>query len=618
MLLVVLFVFSGLAGAASQAPAAPGAAVPARTWALGFGVRQPLPRMPAVAKIIDLWSRRAEIAAFHQELPWRDLLAGVPADTILDRDKAQLVKYLRAKGLKIYFMADSSDGLARGKEARQLRALGRSLREPEVQAAYRRYVLAFARRFQPEYIGLAAETNLVRANAPPALYAAVKRTANDTAAALRAAGSKAILLTSVQVDAAWGRLGGGGYYRGVETDFADFPFMQVLGLSSYPYFAYARPEDIPDTYYSRLLNGRELPVMIVESGWNSASVGPLHSSPAHQARYLTRLARLADGVRARGVIQLLFTDIDTRRLPKRLPATLQLFAHIGLVDADLRPKPALVEWDKLYRRPLRPGARLFLDVVLDGDDDAGDLVDRALVVDAAVVAGVDAGIGRQDVEGALAGGAHAADADVAVLGEFLGPRLRVPGGGADQRHFHRFEVGDEIERRRVVHRRAFGLQLQHGLGGHRGALEVAGVDGDLLAGVVALLYAAIAAAGEFFVHHVGRHRFGGFLEHVLLESLSGEKVRQLRPRFAQLVQRLGEGGAVRLDADVPFGAIGLDLLLRQTLDRDGLPAGADVAGLVAEDKGGDRQADGEQQSERRQSARNAVFHTGVLAVSHRA
>lgn len=352
--LLIAFMHFGIAVAqAAGTPPPPGpAAGPARSWLMGFGLLPPRPVVATAVKGIDLFSQRAEIAAIHEELPWKDLLGGMSADAILDRDKAQLVKYLRAKGLKIYLMADANDGLSRGQEAPQLRALGRSIAEPAVQDAYRRYVTAFARRFQPEYLGLAAETNLVRKLAPPALYAGVVRAANAAAADLRAAGSTALLLTSVQVETAWGGLPRGGPYAGVEQDLADFPFIQVLGLSTYPYFAYAQPEQIPDAYFSRLLDGRALPVMIVEGGWTSASVGPVHSSPELQARYLARLAQLADAAHARGIIQLLFADLDLASFPKPQPDILPLFTRIGVVDDDFRSKPALRVWDTLYRRPL--------------------------------------------------------------------------------------------------------------------------------------------------------------------------------------------------------------------------------------------------------------------------
>ena len=303
---------------------------------------------------IDLWSQRAEFAAIHEELPWTDLLAGMSPDDILDRDKVQLVNYMRAKGLQLYFMADLTDGLSRGEEAPQLRALGRSITEPAVQQVYREYLLAVERKLHPEFIGLAAETNLIRDAAPSAVYAAVVQAANDAAGDLHNAGSQATLMFSVQVDTAWGRLGGNGIYIGVERDFTDFPFSQMLGLSSYPYFGFTQPEDIPNNYYSRLLNGRMLPVMVVEGGWTSASAAGLQSSPELQARYVTRHAQLLDAVGARGLIQLVFADLDLASFPPPIPTILPLFINIGLTDSDFNAKPALAAWDALHARRLTP------------------------------------------------------------------------------------------------------------------------------------------------------------------------------------------------------------------------------------------------------------------------
>lgn len=329
-------------------------AVATRAWRLGFSPIPPRPTTAAVLQGIDLWSQRAELAAIHEELPWTDLLGGMSPDDILDRDKVQLINYLRGKGLQLYFMADLTDGLSRGEEAPQLRALGRSITEPAVRHAYRSYLLAVQRKLQPEFIGLAAETNLIRAAAPPAVYGAVVQAANDAAADLRAAGSQAILMSSVQVETAWGGLGGNGTYIGVEADFTDFPFAQWLGLSSYPYFRFAQPEDIPTDYYGRLLNGRATPVMVVEGGWTSAAAGSVQSSPGLQARYVTRHAQLLDAVDARGLIQLVFADIDLASLPPPIPPTLPLFVNIGLTDSDFNAKPALAAWDALHARRLTP------------------------------------------------------------------------------------------------------------------------------------------------------------------------------------------------------------------------------------------------------------------------
>jgi len=316
---------------------------------MGFFYTPPRFDVATVLQTIDAFSTRSELAVIHEELPWTDLLNGVSPDVILDDDKVELVNYLRSKGQRLFFMADLTDGLSRAEEAPQLRQLGRSIAEPAVQLLYRDYVLAVAKKLQPEYLGLAAETNLIRQAASPAVYGGVVQAANDAAADLAAAGVTAPLLVSVQVETAWGVLAGSGPYVGVEADFADFPFLQMLGLSSYPYFAYAQPEDIPDDYYTRILNGRALPAMVAEGGWSSVAVGGIASSPELQARYITRHADLLDTVAAAAVAQTLFADIDIATVPNP-PANLPLFIAIGLVDKDFGAKPALVAWDALFAR----------------------------------------------------------------------------------------------------------------------------------------------------------------------------------------------------------------------------------------------------------------------------
>lgn len=335
-------------GGAGEASADPPPAS-TRRWRMGFSPNPPRPTVQAVLQGLDLWAPRAELAIIHEELPWAALLAGESPDAILDRDKLPLVQLLRSKGLGLVFMGDLNDGLARELEAPQLRAAGRSLHEGAVQRLYRDYLLAVDRKLAPQVLGLAAETNLIR-RAAPALYPAVRQAANDTAQALRAAGSTTPLLFSVQVETAWGRLAGGGPYAGVETDFADFPFVQTLGLSSYPYFGWNEPEDLPADYYLRLLAGRSTPVMVTEGGWPSAGAGAIASNAAKQARYVRHHAGLLDRVGARAWLQLLFADVDLGALPAPVPANLPLFASIGLVDSRFDAKAALAAWDELHAR----------------------------------------------------------------------------------------------------------------------------------------------------------------------------------------------------------------------------------------------------------------------------
>ncbi len=128
------------------------------------------------------------------------------------------------------------------------------------------------------------------------------------------------LFVSVQVEVAWGRLQGGGY-TGIAQDLADFPFVASL---------------------------------VVEGGWSSVSLGTFTSSPAVQARYLAHQPRLLDSARAIGLFQLTFADLDLSAIPVPPGSILPLFAHLGVVDSALGPKPALATWDSILARPLVP------------------------------------------------------------------------------------------------------------------------------------------------------------------------------------------------------------------------------------------------------------------------
>ena len=186
------------------------------------------------------------------------------------------------------------------------------------------------------------------------MYASLVQMVNAAANDLQLTASSSRRYVSVQVDAAWGCAGQNNVYQGVERDFSDFPFMQALGLSSYPYFVFTDPDEVPLDYYSRLPNGRSLPVMVVEGGWTSGAAGAIVSSPEKQARYIRHQAWMLDSVHARAVFHLTFTDLDTASLNLPPGSILPLFASLGLVDVDLRPKVALAVWDSLFVLPRTP------------------------------------------------------------------------------------------------------------------------------------------------------------------------------------------------------------------------------------------------------------------------
>lgn len=323
---------------------------PPRTYRMGFSGIPPRADINILIQSILMWSTRADAAIMSYEVPWDSLLSGVPAESSVVRELLGLANFYRGRGLEIWVYVDPANGLNRAAEADALVRLGRSITEPAIRALYTDYVVAIDTILHPEHLGLALETNLIRLASPPALYEAIRLAVNDGALAVRAVDPAVPLGVSVQVDVAWGRATGGAYV-GIDTDFADFPFIQELGLSSYPYLAgFTDPDSLPPDYYARLLEGRGVPAAVTEGGWTSASLAAIVSSPEIQRRYIGRQMELLDSVRAAAVFQLTFTDLDLSGVPLPPESILPLFAHLGLVDANLSPKPALGAWDAAFAR----------------------------------------------------------------------------------------------------------------------------------------------------------------------------------------------------------------------------------------------------------------------------
>jgi hypothetical protein len=351
MLRTFILVFAMILGCASshaEAPSAPGS----RTFRMGFSPIPPRLSTAEVLRTADEMSRHADAALMVLDIPWAALLADTSATLLVRKDQLQLARLLTQRGVPLVVQLEPANGLDRGAEAAALVALGRSITEPAVQRVYREYVAAFDSIVRPDYLVIAVETNLIRAASKPSVYAALVAMSNAAAAERRAAGSTTKLMVSVQVDVAWGRLpGGDGSFVGIARDRTDFPFVDVLGLSSYPYLAgFRTPEEIPLDYYSRITADAPLPMLVTEGGWSSGSVPNVTSSPDLQARYIRRQMQLADAAKLIGVFQITFTDLDVSTFNLPPGSILPLFAQLGLVNASYRPKPALAVWDSVRAR----------------------------------------------------------------------------------------------------------------------------------------------------------------------------------------------------------------------------------------------------------------------------
>lgn len=324
-----------------------------RTYKMGFANSAPrFDDINLFIRSLNLWTTRADAAIISNEVPWSALLAGTKPGEYVASNFKDIMGYYRGKNLTVWVFVDPVNGLDRSSDSQQLQAVGKSIADADMQDLYVKYMLAMDSVLQPEHLGLALETNLVRANSPESIYEGVVAATNHAASELKSAGSQAKLSVSIQVEQAWGGVNGGGSYQGIQQDLEDFPFVEELGMSSYPYFRYGTPSDIPDDYYSRIASTSGLPVFVSEGGWTSKTLTAgsyqISSSEEEQASYMQRQKDLLNSANAVAWFQLTFTDLDLTGLPPDTPDIIQYFAYLGLVDTNFQPKPALQEWDNIF------------------------------------------------------------------------------------------------------------------------------------------------------------------------------------------------------------------------------------------------------------------------------
>ncbi len=181
-----------------------GTAPPTRSYHMGFSAFPPRPDTTLVLPTLTLATQHSDAGLVQLSIPWQVLLDGISAAEEVRTVRLPLANYYRAVGQPITVALDVTDGLNRAQESPELIAAGRSITEPPVQELYRRYVNAVDTILRPEYLSLAAETNLIRLAAPAPVYSAIVAMASAAAGDLRARGTSSRLLVSVQVETAWG------------------------------------------------------------------------------------------------------------------------------------------------------------------------------------------------------------------------------------------------------------------------------------------------------------------------------------------------------------------------------------------------------------------------------
>lgn len=175
---------------------------------------------------------------------------------------------------------------------------------------YREVITEVAATYRPPFLFLGNESDAYFASNPDD-YARWVAVYEETYAAVKAVSPETLVGPIFQHEmlAGIGHLAGHTEQRWGALEAHDLEKVDVLGLTLYPFFAHATPEEIPSDYLAPLLaRVGDTPLAITESGWPASAEDPFSppwvASEEAQVGYVDALDRVLEGVDVRLVTWL--------------------------------------------------------------------------------------------------------------------------------------------------------------------------------------------------------------------------------------------------------------------------------------------------------------------------
>jgi hypothetical protein len=215
--------------------------------------------------------------------------------------------------------------------------------DPSQVAAFADVVVRFAGEHQPEFLGIGNEINMVW-ESEPEQFDGFAAALPGIVAAVRAASPETQVFTVFALEALTGDafLMGNSEARQPQWELLDrvSGTVDVIAFTTYPYFDFETPLDIPDDYYAAAAERAGKPIAFTEVGWPSA---PLAVAPdsgyggtlEEQAAFATRFLELTRPLEPRFALWLFAFDPGGVGDP---------FASVALGTHEGEPKPAYHLW----------------------------------------------------------------------------------------------------------------------------------------------------------------------------------------------------------------------------------------------------------------------------------
>ena len=326
----------------------------ARAFRLGFSDVPWALTDAAQRQTYDMAANYGEVILVQRPLSWAEFIPGGHVSEAL-REQAQATREgARQRGLLVAVALDPFDPAARERlQKLPANLAGHDLSDEALRQAFVAEAVFTVRNMQPAYLILGTEVNASFERNPQGYLAFVQayREAYD---AVKAASPETAVFPSFQYEELLGIIPDLPPHVARWQLLKDFEGkIDMLGITTYPSFAYPVARKVPPNYYSQIREQTDLPIAFVSAGFASGAGrdGVNASTPAEQRRYLQRLFEDADALASPLVIWFALRDLSFATAPP-----FDLVANIGLRDTTDRVKEAWPVWEAASNRPYDPAA----------------------------------------------------------------------------------------------------------------------------------------------------------------------------------------------------------------------------------------------------------------------
>ncbi|MSQ31226.1 MAG: hypothetical protein EXR64_04260 [Dehalococcoidia bacterium] len=302
----------------------------------------------------DMAAQYGEVILVQRSPAWGEFLPGGHVSDALRDQTLAIREGARQRGLLVTVALDPFDPAARERLQKLPSShAGRDFGDEGLREAFVAEAVFVARNVRPAYLVLGTEVNATFER-NPAGYLAYVRAYREAYDAVKAAQPETAVFPSFQYEELLGVIPELPPHTPRWPLLKDFAGkVDMLGITTYPSFAYPVARKVPADYYSRIREQTALPVAFVSVGFASGAGrdGVNSSTPAEQRRFLQRLFEDADALASPLVVWFVLRDLSFATTPP-----FDLVANIGLRDTTDRPKEGWPVWEAASNRAYDPAA----------------------------------------------------------------------------------------------------------------------------------------------------------------------------------------------------------------------------------------------------------------------